>query len=107
MAVAFYRRPVSERRNVMLDFSWLRSRTSIRSPRGRAQHRPAEPRFRPQLEALEDRWLPSTLTVKSLKDHGPGTLRAEIAAAQPNDVIVFSPKLGGKTITLSSELDIT
>jgi hypothetical protein len=65
-------------------------------------------RLRPRLEALEDRWLPRTLTVTSAKDHGPGTLRAEIAAAQPKDVIVFSPKLDGKTITLTAgELDIT
>jgi hypothetical protein len=40
-------------------FSWLRNQTSIWFPRRRA------PRFRPQLEALEDRCLPSTLTVTS------------------------------------------
>jgi predicted outer membrane repeat protein len=39
--------------------------------------------FRPRLEALEDRWLPSqvSLTVSSLADSGPGTLRAAILAA--------------------------
>ena len=40
-------------------FSWLRNRTSIRSPRGLAHHRPAAPRFWPRLEALEDRLVPS------------------------------------------------
>jgi predicted outer membrane repeat protein len=64
--------------------------------------------FCPQLEALEDRWLPSTLTVTSTQDHGRGTLRAEIAVAQGGDTIVFSAKLDGKTITLTTgELDLT
>jgi hypothetical protein len=40
--------------------SWLQNRTSTRRPRGRAQNRPAARRFRPRLEALEDRTLPST-----------------------------------------------
>ena len=63
--------------------SWLRKQTSIQCPRARAQHRPAAQRFRPQLEALEDRWLPSQigLTVSSLADSGPGTLRAAIQTA--------------------------
>src|SRR5262249_6253193 len=60
MALPFYRRPVRERRSILWLPSWLRNRTSIRSSRGRAQHRPAAPRSRPRLEALEDRTLPST-----------------------------------------------
>src|SRR5262249_10568728 len=40
-------------------------------------------RFRPRLEALEDRWLPSQvgLMVTSLADSGSGTLRAAILTA--------------------------
>jgi len=48
--------------------------------------------FGPRLEALDDRWLPSTLAVTSTQDSGAGSLRAEIAAAQSSDTIVFSPK---------------
>jgi predicted outer membrane repeat protein len=63
--------------------SWLRNRTSNRALRGRTQRRPAAPRFRPQLEALEDRMVPAQigLTVNSLADSGPGTLRAAILDA--------------------------
>src|SRR6516225_10487779 len=70
-----------ERRNIMTFYSWRRSRTSTQSPRAHAQHRPVAPRFRPRLEALEGRWVPSTLTVTNNLDSGPGSLRVEIAAA--------------------------
>src|SRR5262249_45194004 len=101
MALAFslYRRPVVERRSIMWFSSWLRNQTSNRAPKGRAQHRP--PRFRPRLEALEDRSLPSTLTVLNSADSGPGSLRAEITAAQNGDTIVFDPSLAGQTINLT------
>jgi hypothetical protein len=82
--------------------SWLRKWTSNRTARGRTHHRSVAPRFRPRLEALEDRFLPSTLTVLNTNDSGPGSLRAEIAAAQSGDTIVFDPSLGGSVITLSS-----
>jgi hypothetical protein len=52
--------------------------------------------------------VPSTLTVLNNLDSGPGSLRAEIAAARNNDTIVFAPGLNGQTITLTSgELLIT
>jgi hypothetical protein len=90
--------------------SWLRMRTRPGVSEARRTPKPARPRaaFRPRLEALEDRWLPSTLTVTNAKDNGRGSLRAEIAAASANDVIVFGPKLDGQTIALTTgELDIT
>src|SRR5215471_3298642 len=83
-------------------FSWLRNRASLWSPQTRTQHRPAGPRFRPQLEALEDRWLPSTLTVLNNLDNGAGSLRYEIGKAHSGDTIVFAPSLDGQTITLTS-----
>src|SRR5262245_34162841 len=69
----------------------------------RLQHRPVAPRFRPRLEALEERWLPSTLTVTNFLDDGSaGTLRAAIAGAQSGNTIVFDSALSGQTITLTS-----
>src|SRR6266508_4580725 len=65
-------------------------------------------RTRLTVESLEDRYVPSTLTVTSALDDGSaGTLRAQIAAAAPGDVVVFDPSLNGQTITLSQgEIDI-
>ena len=84
-------------------FSWLRNQTSNRYLRGRWQRRPVAQCFRPRLEALEDRWMPSTLNVTNLGDGGnKGSLRYEIAAAQSGDAIVFDKKLDGGTITLLS-----
>src|SRR5579859_1684230 len=78
-------RPVPEKEPPMQLFSWLHKWMSGRPYTRPTPARKRTPRFRPQLEALEDRWMPSTLTVTSPKDHGRGTLRAEIAAAQTND----------------------
>jgi hypothetical protein len=83
--------------------SWLRHWIPSRTARSRRPQEPARKRsaFRPQLEALEDRWLPSTLPVTNTNDSGAGSLRAEIAAAQSGDVIDLS-NLSGQTITLTS-----
>src|SRR5262249_13814948 len=60
----------SRKESIMSLFTWLRNRPSTRAPGSRAQPRPAAARFRPRLEALEDRWLPSqvALTVTTLAD---------------------------------------
>jgi hypothetical protein len=88
--------------------SWLRKRASNSRSRGTGQRRPC---FRPQLEALDDRIVPSTLTVTTAADPfslTPGTLRYEIGKAHNGDTIVFAPTLDGQTIWLNdSELDIT
>jgi len=61
--------------------------------------------FRPQLEYLENRCVPSTFTVTNLKDDGSsGTLRSKVVAANSHpgpDRIVFTRGLEG-TIKLSS-----
>jgi hypothetical protein len=92
---------------------WFRSRFDTlfarSSPSPRRQRRPGS--FRPHLEALEDRWVPSTLTVTNNLDTGAagdGSLRGEIAAAQSGDTINFAPGLAGQTIRLTGgELAIT
>jgi hypothetical protein len=57
------------------------------------------------LEALEDRVALSTITVTSLADSGPGTLRAALASIPQFgfSTITFAPTLTG-TITLLSAL---
>ncbi|HMF18302.1 MAG TPA: right-handed parallel beta-helix repeat-containing protein [Gemmataceae bacterium] len=87
-------------------FSWLHKQLTGRPHIRRTSARKPTPRFRPQLEVLEDRWLPSMLTVTSSGDAGKGTLRYEIAHANNRDTIVFAP--GIHTITLhSNDLVIT
>jgi hypothetical protein len=53
-----------------------------------------------RLEALEDRWLPSTTTVTNLLDSGPGSLRDALLNTPANGTVDFQPGLTG-TITLS------
>jgi hypothetical protein len=83
--------------------SWLRKHNA--KPR---TSRRASSTFRPQLEVLEGRDVPSTLTVtNNLDDGSKGSLRYEIGKAHNGDTIVFAPSLDGQTITLrGSELDI-
>jgi hypothetical protein len=57
----------------------------------------------PRLEVLEDRTLPSTLTVLNTLDKGAGSLRDAITRAKNGDTIVFAPSLNGQTITLISD----
>jgi hypothetical protein len=70
--------------------------------RRRATRHGPVPRFRPRLEVIEGRYLPSTLTVLNTNDSGPGSLRAEIAAAQSGDTILVDPSLNGQQIALTS-----
>jgi hypothetical protein len=91
--------------------SWLRNRTTTPRANRAAALRQRPTRFRPALEMLEDRLVPSTLTVTNTLDSGAGSLRAAIAianAAKTSDTIVFASSLNGQTITLTSgELLIT
>jgi predicted outer membrane repeat protein len=69
-------------------FSWLHERLTGRSHTRGTSARKSLPRFRPQLESLEGRVVPSTLTVTSNADNGAsGTLRWAVAQAQAGDTI--------------------
>src|SRR5262249_48289076 len=72
--------------------SWFRKQ-------GRRPTRRVRPTVRPALEVLEDRLAPAVLTVTTLQDAGPGSLRDEIAAAAPGDTINFAVT---RTIDLAS-----
>jgi predicted outer membrane repeat protein len=86
-------------------FSWLSNRKS-------ATGRPAAPSrqraaFRPALEVLEDRCVPSTLKVTNGLDGGRGSLRDALAHANSSgkDVIVFASDI--QTVNLSRQLNVT
>jgi hypothetical protein len=59
------------------------------------------------LEILEDRTVPSVLTVTNLADSGDGSLRDQIAAAVNGDTIVFDTSVRGTITVTSGELDIS
>jgi hypothetical protein len=99
---------------------WLKSgqQQARASRRHRRRGNPTLPTRRTVLrvEALEDRALPSTLTVTNLSDSGvsgDGSLRGEIAAAAAGDTIAFQQglsgtiTLGGSQLLISKNLTIT
>jgi hypothetical protein len=90
-------------------FTWLQHRKRVFAGHQRAAL--GSPRrqttFRPRLEVLEGRDMPSTLTVTTLSDNGGGaTLRNEIAIAQSGDTIVFAKGLTGTVQLNQGELYI-
>src|SRR5262245_57953184 len=93
--------------------SWLQNlRSALTWGRGQRQHRrrasTRAARYRPYLEVLEGRCLPSTFTVLNLLDAGSGSLRAAVAAANTNpgtDTINFGTT--GTIALTSGQLDIT
>jgi hypothetical protein len=72
---------------------WKTKRKAVRTQRS----------FVPRLEVLEDRAVPSTLTVLNNLDSGAGSLRDTIKAANSGDTVVFASGLNGQRITLTSD----
>ena len=89
---------------------WFRARARYNSsphPARRPRRGPGQS-VRPHLEDLESRQVPSTVTVTTPADSGPGSLRQALLDAQEGDTIDFDAALAGQTITLTSgELAIT
>src|SRR5262249_6792782 len=87
--------------------SFLRRLTATPLRRQRGARRWA---FRPRLDALEDRTLPSNFTVLNLDDSGPGSLRQAVldSNAHPGaNTIDFTPGLTGIIGLSSGSLGIT
>jgi hypothetical protein len=80
---------------------------AARSRRRRRAHPAGASRCRLALEILEDRTVPSTLTVTNLLDSGAGSLRDQIAAAASGDTIAFDSSLNGTINLTSGELGLT
>ena len=95
-------------------FSWLRERVgadalaqSARPPRSKSRQ---ASRFRPRLESMEDRYVPSTLLVTRGDDDvtQKHTLRYEVAHAQNGDTILLTGYVEQSGITLTQgELVLT
>jgi hypothetical protein len=81
-------------------------RSLVRGPGGRPEGGRNGPRmsgsFVPGIELLEDRTVPSTLTVLNSIDKGAGSLRDAVVHALAGDVVVFDSSLNDQTITLTS-----
>jgi hypothetical protein len=91
--------------------SWRRwtFQRAAQSLRKLATPKPAGRRlsFMPELTCLEERTVPSTLTVTSTADSGAGSLRAAIAGAASGDTVAFAKNVHGTIKLTSGELDIT
>ena len=62
--------------------SWLREQTVGQLPKRRDQKQRPRPRPGLRLEALEERYLLSTLTVLNTNDSGADSLRADITSTK-------------------------
>jgi hypothetical protein len=60
--------------------------------------------YRPRLERLEERDVPTILTVTTLLDNVAGSLRAEVLPAQDGDRIQFADGLGGQITLTTGEI---
>src|SRR5262245_6968554 len=66
--------------------------------------------FRPRVERLEDRDVPSTFTVSNLNDSGTGSLRSAVALANAHgspDAIAFKVGMEGAIVLTGGEIAIT
>jgi hypothetical protein len=86
-------------------WNWLKPlqrQAKVCRRRRRRHDRTGQARIVPRMEGLEDRSVPSTLTVTSADDDGSGgTLRAAIAAANRGDIIQFASSMAGQTMRTS------
>src|SRR5262249_13946800 len=103
------REPTMSFRSWLLNLrSALVSSWGQRSPRPRGSPRAAT--YRPSLEVLEDRTVPSTFTVLNLADSGAGSLRQAVLDANTllgPDIINFADGLSGRIDLSGNQMGIT
>jgi hypothetical protein len=93
-------------------WTWMRERIGAEQTAWRGRHKlrksPSRPtpRFRPRLEALEDRCVPSTLAVTNSGDdvNVQGTLRYDVAHAQSGDTILLTGAVQSGIVLTQGEL---
>jgi hypothetical protein len=93
----------------LLRSRWHSAMTGLRSGR-RARHRRELSARLALVDVLEDRTMPSVITVTNLRDSGGGSLRAAVASANAHpgaDVIRVQANLAGTIVLTGGQMEIT
>jgi hypothetical protein len=103
-AASSFRERIPAMRSPRQLMSFLARSLGIQQCRDRRAKRPRG--YCPRMETLEDRSVPSTLTVVNVNDQGAGSLRQAIQDAQSGDTITFNLPTASTITLVSGDLEI-